>query len=163
MKILEATAIIGLLREIRSDNLIDKILKLNHELIIPSHVYSEILDDISRKSCDKLIDSGKIRKSTLNTEKEINDFQKTYPYLGRGEADSILHYEKLSKGKISVYCILDDGKARKIAKKHGINFTGLIGLLKLMRKRDILSEKELKTILGKLRKSNFRFPKELVK
>ena len=162
MKILEATTIIAIVKEINCPSLFDKIIQLKHDLVIPNYVFSEILDKKSVNICKKMISKGELKISNLNSLQEIDDFQKTYPYLGKGEVDSMLHFQKLSK-KHKVYCIIDDGRARKVAKSKNINFTGLLGLLKILNDRKILNNSEYDNIIYKLKKSNFRIPEEFVK
>ena len=151
------------MKEIDCPDLIDAISKLNHELIIPSHVYDELKDKKTKTTCDKLIEEKKLKVSNLNSIGEITDLQKTYPYLGKGELDSMLHYQKLSGNEIQVYCIFDDGRARKTATLNHIPHTGLLGLLQMIRDKSIITTTEYKSIINSLQNSNFRIPKEFVK
>ena len=96
----------------------------------------------------------------LNTIEELENLQITYPYLGFGELDTMLTHEKLKK---NAYCILDDKLARKIAKTQLLPFTGTLGLLKLMKKRLVISNDEYSKTLKDLARSGFRMPKEFVK
>lgn len=119
------------------------------------------MDGSVDSECKKLVENKKIEVLNLNSEKEINDLKKTYPSLGNGEIDSILTYQKLKQKEKSVYCILDDGVARKKADKLGIKFMGFLGLLKLMQKRRIISDEEYSNIIKMLKKSNFRIPSDI--
>lgn len=161
MKILDSTVLIAILKEIKCISLIDSILKLNHQLVITQSVYAELLDGYTEVECKKLMKIKKIQLINLNSPKEIEQLKKTYPGLGDGEIDSLLSYQKLVKQEKSIYCILDDATARKKAKKLGINYTGFLGLLKLLKKRKILSDKDYSDIIKKLRNSNFRLPKDI--
>ena len=149
------------MNELNCISLIDIILKLNHKLVITQSVYSELQDGITDIECKKLVKKNKIEIINLNSKLEIKQFKKTYPSLGDGEIDSILSYQKLSNKKKSVYCIFDDSTARKKAEKLEIKFTGFLGLLKLIEKRGIISDKEYSEIIKKLRTSNFRLPKNI--
>ena len=88
--------------------------------------------------------------------------QKDFPGLGLGECDSILSYQKLNNKEEKVYCILDDGKARAKAFELDIQFTGLIGLLRLIKDRKIMNSQEIDEVVNMLEKSNFRFPAGVV-
>ena len=79
-----------------------------------------------------------------------------------GECYSMLAYQKLRDDGERVYCILDDCEARKIAKELGIKFTGLIGLLLMMKQKDIMSGYEFDKVVKLLKDSNFRFPADVV-
>ena len=163
MKILDASTIIAVFHEINCPELIDKIILLGHDLAIPSHVMnSELLDKSTLKITNGFIQQDKIQILNQNTIEEIREFRKDFPGLGLGECDSMLSYQKISKGKDKVYCIFDDAKARSKASELNIEFTGLIGLLKLMKARNIMDFNEIEDVVVMLKKSNFRFPAGVV-
>lgn len=161
MKILDSTIIIAIIAEIKCVQLIDKILKLEHDLVITHSVYQEILAGTSGKICTQLIRQKKINLIQLNTKEQIGEYKKTYPQLGNGEIDSILSFDQLSKNNDSTYCIFDDGVARKKAQELGIKFTGFLGLLKIMKQRQILTDGEYGKIMTELKGSKFRLPNEI--
>lgn len=161
MKILDSTILIAFLGDIECPKLIDKMLELKHDLMIPHSVYLEINTGSSSKTCKKLIEEKKLSLLRINKNEEIEDFKKTYPYLGSGEIDTILSFKKLYKKDEHIYCILDDKLARRTAELLKIVFTGTLGLLKVMKKRVILSTKEYDDIINELKKSGFRLPKEI--
>lgn len=159
MKILDATTIIAIFNEIDCPNLIDKILELGHDLIIPSYIMkSELLDKSTLKITHKFVKQEKIQILEKNSIEEIQEFQKSFPGLGLGECDSMLSCQKLKNDGTRVYCILDDGKARTKASELNIEYTGLIGLLKLIKDRNIMRPDEINEVIVMLKKSNFRFP-----
>lgn len=157
MKILDSTSIIAILSEINCPEIIDKILGLNHTLIIPSFVYDEMLTPELKISCDRMISNGKMHISTINDINDIKDLQKTYPFLGKGELDSMLQYDKLRNTE-PVYCIFDDRRARTVASERGILYTGLLGLLCMIKNREIIDDHEYEEIISALRNSSFRMP-----
>ena len=159
MKILDATTVIAICSEIDYPELLEKIGLLGHVLAIPSHIVeSELLDKNTRKIMAKYVQSNKIQILKKNTVQEIREFQKDFPGLGMGESDSMLAYQKLQDAGERVYCILDDGKARKKATDLGIRFTGLIGLLKMMKQKNVMSHDEIDKVVNLLKDSNFRLP-----
>jgi len=149
------------MNEIKCPELIDKILKLDHELFVPYSVYDELLDPNSKQECERLIENDKLKVCRLNTKKEVEDFQKSYPYLGKGECDSMLQFAKLTKNGEKVYCILDDRSARKVANSLNIQHIGLLGLLKLLKNRDIISPAEYDNKMKALEGSTFRMPRDV--
>jgi len=163
LKILDATTIIAVFNEINCPDLINKILELGHELVIPSHILkSELLDKSTLKLTQKFVKEEKIQILEKNSLEEIQEFQKDFPGLGLGECDSMLSYQKLKGDGDKVYCILDDGKARSKASELDIEYTGLIGLLKLIKDRNIMNSDEIDEVITMLKKSNFRFPAGVV-
>ncbi len=159
MKILDASTIIAIIHEINRPDLIDKILKLGHKLVIPSYIVkSELLDKSTREIICKFIKQKKIHVLKKNSFNEIQEFQKKFLGLGLGECDCILSYKKLNGNGEKYYCILDDKKARGKASELDIKYTGLIGLLKLIKNRNIMSSDEINHVIILLKKSNFRIP-----
>lgn len=121
MKILDSSILIAIFNEIRYPDLIDKILQLDHALIITNHILTcEILDCRTRNMVTQFCDASKITIKNLNTTDEIKQFQKKNLGLGLGECDSMLTYQKLRDKGDAVYCILDDKRARHIASNLGI-------------------------------------------
>ena len=163
MKIFDSSTIIAIFNEINYPELIDKIRLLGHDLAITSYVVeSELLDKNTSKITEMCVQSGKIQILKNNPVKEILEFKKDFQRLGMGECYSMLAYQKLRDAGEVVYCILDDHKARKIAKELGIKFTGLIGLLLMMKQKDMMSSYEFDKVVKLLKDSNFRFPADVV-
>ena len=163
MKIFDATTIIAIFDEINRPDLMDRILELGHEIAIPSHIMeSELVSEPVRKLVQSFVRQGKMQILEKNSTKEIQAFQKRFPGLGLGESDAMLAYQKLEFKLERVYCVLDDQKARAKASEHDIRHTGLIGLLKMLRDRDIVEPAEIYRVVTALKDSGFRIPKDIV-
>ena len=163
MKILDSSVMIAISNEIKCPELIEKIGLLGHVLAIPSYIVKyELIDKNTSKITEMYVQSGKIQILNENTAEEILEFWKDFPQLDIGECYSMLAYQKLRDAGERVYCILDDHKARKIAKELGIKFTGLIGLLLMMKQKDMMSSYEFDKVVKLLKGSNFRFPADVV-
>ncbi len=160
MKIFDSSFLIAIISDINCEQLIENLIKLKHELVIPYSVCHEVIFGNGGKSLQKMIEKGYFCVIQLNTIEELENLQTSYPYLGFGELDTMITYEKL---KTNAYCILDDKLARKIAKVRSLPFTGTLGLLKLMKERSVVSNDEYLKILKELTISGFRMPKEFVK
>jgi len=78
-----------------------------------------------------------------------------FPTLGKGE-ESLC---SLAIDKTSIYLILDDLKARKIAAVYKISFTGTIGILIAAKKLGYIHS--VKQILEKINSTNFRISLEI--
>ena len=159
MKILDSSSIIAILDEVHQPELIDKITQLGHSIAIPVSVHDEILGDSELTDIIQLIRQDKITVLTQNTKEEIAIFQKKFPGLGLGESDVMLSYQKLQHGNARVYCVLDDRIARRMATQLNIQFIGLLGLLKMMKERNILDSEEASNIISRLQRSTFRMPR----
>ena len=149
--------------KIKCPELIEKIGLLGHVLAIPSYIVKyELLDKNTGKITEMYVQSGKIQILNENTAEEILEFLKDFPQLGMGECYSMLAYQKLRATGKQVYCILDDYDARKNATELGIKFTGLIGLLLMLKQKDMMSSYEFDKVVKLLKDSNFRFPADIV-
>ena len=162
MKILDASALIAILYDLGRPDLIDKLLELGHELAVAGHVAeSELRSRETKEGIKRLVRQGKIRILVGSTAAELQKIKKTFPSLGLGECDTLLSYEKVRPRGRS-YCILDDRGARLAAKSMGIPFTGLLGLLSLLKDRGIISECEASAIVKDLRRAGFWMPANVV-
>ncbi len=147
MKILDASVLIGIFDLINRPDVFDDILKLGHELVIPKYVQKELEAKPSNIDVQKLIKEGKLIRLEKNLLVEINVFRQNAENLKFGEIDVILTYQKLGGYKNNVYCVLDDGNARKVASKAKIKHTGLIGLILMLEDRGIKNFDEADEIL----------------
>ncbi len=137
MKILDASVLIGIFDLINRPDVFDDILKLGHELVVPKYVQKELEAKPSRINVQKLLKERKLKRLEINSLTEIDKFRRDVRILKNGEIDVILTYQKLGGYKNNVYCILDDGNARKIASKRDIKHTGLIGLILMLEDKKI--------------------------
>jgi len=161
LKIFDSSFLIAILSDIDCPQIIEDLIQLKHKLVIPYCVCHEVICGSSGKLLQKLINDNKFEVLQLNIIEEIEDLQITYPYLGIGELDSLLTYDKLLDGNNSIHCVLDDKSARKVAKDRKVSHTGTIGLLRLMENRKIISNQNYKEIIDSLKSSGFRIPKEI--
>ena len=72
-----------------------------------------------------------------------------------GEASAMA----LSKEKLGALLILDDLRARKLAEKLELSYTGTLGVIARARKEGVI--KSVKPIIEKIRNTNFRFSEEV--
>lgn len=81
-------------------------------------------------------------------DKQYQEFLETQ--LDRGESSAIA----LAKEKQASLILLDDLKARKIAKKLNLNFTGTLGVIHRAKQINVILK--IKPIIEKLQATNFR-------
>ena len=152
--------LIAIFDELGRPDLVDRILELGHALAIAGHAKSE-LRRRAREGVERMAREGKIRIFAASTAVEMGRMKRKFPTLGPGECDTLLLHERMrSQGRS--YCILDDKRARAAARKLDIPFTGLLGLLVLLKKRGIISGREAGEIVKDLRRAGFRMPKNVV-
>lgn len=75
--------------------------------------------------------------------------------LDIGEASAIALALELD----SVLLVLDDFKARKVAEKAGLDFTGTLGLFLKAKERQIISS--VRPLLDKIQQTNFRYSQKV--
>lgn len=154
---MDTSALIGIISELGRPDLIDSILKLGHTLAIAGHVLGELRGKEVREEVEGMVRQGKIRVFAASPAADIKALKKDSPALGPGESDTLALYERVRpQGKS--YCILDDRRARSTAKRRGIPFTGLLGLIVLLRDRGIIDRSEASEIVKDLRRAGFWMP-----
>ena len=85
--------------------------------------------------------------------------KKQYPLesiLDRGEASSIAKAIDINADLI----IIDELKARKVAKELGLKVTGTLGLFIMAKNKKLISS--IKPLIEKIKKTNFRISERLV-
>jgi predicted nucleic acid-binding protein len=142
---------------------------------------SEII--ISDTSClillskiDELILLQKLSRKVLITSTIQHEFSKELPSWIIIQDPKDIHYQRilemdLDKGEASAIAlsldidnpiiIIDDLKGRKIADKLNIRYSGTFGLILRAKQEGII--KNVRPILDKIKKTNFRFSEQLFK
>lgn len=162
--IFDSTSLIAIFDEIKCPELIDKIFQLDNNLVVPSNLLNvELLDDATWNGMQKCISENKFQICSLNSLEEVEEFRKNrlpttgvQPKFGIGESDVLLTYSKLKTSIEPLFCVLDDAQARIIASKMDVKYMGLFGMLVELKKLSIISPKEAKDILNRLKNSKFR-------
>ena len=157
MKVMDTSCLICFFTEIDYPSILFRWFDRGHELCIPHEVFLELADN--HKTKEKVygqIDSKKIAVFDQIEKRKLDDFKKRHPILGKGEIATILKTLEVSKYTERCYAVLDDGKARGVAAKYEINFTGSYGLVKALKDKSIISVEEFENIKDRMRKSKFR-------
>lgn len=160
MKIFDATSMIAMLEELDRPDLIDGLLELGHDLAVPKYVAETEMRSAKAKSGIRaMVRMGKIKILNETSPIDLLKFHIQFPGVGPGESHVILAYNKMISMNKVAYCVFDDQKARAHAKRTGIKHTGLIGLLRMLREREILTVQEIYEIGMALKNTTFRLPK----
>ena len=112
--------------------MIDDVLKPGHTLAIAGHVKPELRRNKVREGVEGMARRGRIRIFAGSTAAGMRRTREGFPGLGLGECDTLLLHERVrAQGKS--YCILDERRAGSAARRLGIPFTVLLGLLVLLK------------------------------
>lgn len=129
----------------------------NYEIIIPKQVYEEI-----NKGSESKEDAQKIKtlvqKNIIKIE-EVDIIKEIEPYnLGKGEKAAIC----LAIKKKTDVVLLDERKARRIAKFYKLKPKGTIGILVDFWKANSITKEELNKSIKKLIEAGYRISDELI-
>ena len=147
----------------RRPDLFDRIAALGYDLVIPSHVErDELVRPEVRAMIGGLLDRGAIRTVHMNRRREVLDFMMKFHKIGIGESDAILTCMKMHLEGVEAYCVLDETDARAAAKRIGIGYVGLAGLLGELASAGLVSAQDMRGIAAALRETNFRISDDLL-
>src|SRR3989344_6696475 len=147
-------------------NKIDLLKEVLNEIIIVRKVYEEVvlegrkIDAPESFIIEEFIDNGKIRVINLDDKwtDKANFLQKVYINLDRGEAETIaLALQKKQKD-----VLIDERTARKVAKLNGLKPIGSLRVLLMAFKKNLLTEKEIREIIGNMTSEKFRISASLI-
>lgn len=131
---------------------IELLPQLFKEIVIPQAVYNELTSTSAPAILQNW--SEEIPKWLLiNDVDPVQDQQLNR--LDLGEKEAIILAEKLKAGLI----IIDKKASRKIAIDRGLKVTGLLGVLEIAIKQDLI---DIKTSIEKLQKTSFRASPQLI-
>jgi uncharacterized protein len=109
---------------------------------------------------DEHIQKGMIKIKKLNdlAQKKSSFLRESYPKLDKGESDTIaLALQKKEKN-----VLIDEKIARKIALLYGVYPIGVLGVLLLSYKKNLIDENEINQIIEKLVLEGFRVGAEVI-
>ncbi|KXA89245.1 hypothetical protein AKJ37_01945 [candidate division MSBL1 archaeon SCGC-AAA259I09] len=127
----------------------------------------DLLENMFPKS-DIIIPTGVLKefnkkfkhKPNFIEERELNEIQRRRANsmdLGRGEREVIVLAED-SNGVV----IMDEGKGRKECEKRGIEYIGVLGIIREGYIDCLLSEKERNVLIERIENSNFYYKEHLI-
>jgi len=150
MKVIsDASTLIGLAR-IGQLNLLRK---LYSQIIIPQAVFEEV-------SKEKKAGSEKISKASYIKIEKVKDeiaVKFLLGNLGRGESEVLV----LAKEKQADLILIDEKKARKMARRAGFKVMGILGLLLVSKRNGFISN--IKAFIDELNKQGFRLSNRVIK
>lgn len=130
---------------------IEKLDIIRYDVIIPKAVFDEITKP-KKEYVKKLYKWSRDKTIDIKNKKAVEYLELI---IGRGEAETIILAEELNADAV----LIDDLKARRIAKLRGLNVIGTIGILLDAKEKGSIGE--LKALLDMLIKKKIRISKEL--
>jgi len=158
--IIDASSIIAFYseNELNEPDLLHTLSQNNRSLIIPVAVYKEI-----RKGgkptvsiLSKAIEDNTIQVCSDITPEETELFRKRHPRLHDGELQVLLLGLKMKANGTPYCCVIDEGPARSIAKRIGLNVKGTKGLIFLLNQIGVVDKSKMERLLYTLEHCNFR-------
>ena len=162
MKIIDTSPIICLVEEIERPDLLHDVRAMNTEVVIPKGVKGEIVRDPSKTIVDSLCTDGIFTERSSNTAR-YTELRKRHPGLGKGEFQVFAISQEMMDQGFNPLCVVDDGLARKAAQSLGLNFTGIVGILKRLKQQGKLSQEDCSEIVQRLISSPFRINPDLLR
>lgn len=153
MVISDATVLIALART----EYLWLLKELWSSITIPTAVYLEVIKGFPGKNeIDKAVNSGWIKVQKVQNQRMVRLLQGDL--RGTGECECIV-----LAGEIGVKTVLiDDKKARKIARQAGFEVVGTLGILVMAVKEKILPKEEAVKIVELLVESDFRLSETVI-
>lgn len=147
----DSTTLITLINIDRFNLLFD----FSQKILIPPSVYQEVsIHKSAKKVLDRCIDEAKIIVMDVRDSRRVEELMIR---LDRGESEAIV----LAKEQ-SLPLIIDEKRGKKIASDNRLETIGLIGILLIYRRKNLLSPEEIQTISEELRAADFRISKALM-
>jgi predicted nucleic acid-binding protein len=130
---------------------IEKLGILEYDIVIPKAVFNETTEP-EKEYMKELYEWGKDKVVGVKNRKAVEYLELI---VGKGEAETIVISEELNADAV----LIDDLKARKIARLRGLKVIGTIGVLLDAKERGRVHE--VKPLLEELMKNKIRISEEL--
>ena len=144
----DASTLIGLAR-IKKLNLLRE---LYGEVVIPQSVYDEVVAE-SKYGSEKIKAVKYLKVEKVSDSKTVELF---LGYLGRGEAQVLT----LSNEKKADLILIDEKKARRVARRAGFDVVGVLGLLLAAKNRALIPA--VRPFIEELSNQGFRLSKKVI-
>ncbi|KZX16799.1 hypothetical protein MBCUT_05180 [Methanobrevibacter cuticularis] len=159
MNLFDTSPIILFVDFIGSRECIDYLCRLGKNISISQEVYNEYYHEttywLNNNLLKHYIENQKINLIKKDISEELSELSKRYPSLHEGELSIIALGKLCQKNSKNYLCVIDDKKARNIAKKLNLNLSGSIGLIKLLKSKNIFNENDINFIISDIENSKF--------
>ena len=157
--IIDSTVVIAFLERLDRPELVRQLKSTYGEILVPASVVTEI-EVRNQGLIDEHAANGTMAIVDVVAPEDLKHFMLRHRRMGLGGSEAILTRQRLKNIGVDAKCVLDDLRARKLAKKWGIRFTGVTGLLKEFEDRGLLSHADHQEIIDRLRAAGFYMPQD---
>ena len=155
--IADTSVIIAPLERVRRPEIVRHLNSIYGKILVPVAVSREAGEG-NQRLVDDHIANGTIVITDIVAPKDIDAFRHGYRDMGIGESEVVLTWQRLKNMGIGAKCALDDRRARNVAKRLGVEFTGVLGLLEELELNGLLGRSEHVEVVSILKASDFRIP-----
>ena len=121
------------------------------EIYIPKAVYEEAI--VEKAGVEEIKNAAFIKMREINDSVMANFLIGS---LGKGEAEALV----LAKEIKSDYVLIDEKKARKVARRNGFNVIGILGILLAAKRQGKIGN--IKPIIDELNQKGFRLSQNVI-
>lgn len=155
MKLLDTSPISLFILEIPDYDFLTELYEANESLNITNYVKNEFKETGNMEKLEEYLDKGIINLENIDYNQSL---KVRYPFLGNGEL-SIIQGGLNLKDSCFYQCIIDDLAARRVAEKLNLTISGSVGLLILLKNKNLYSKDKIDEIIESIDKSNFHISK----
>lgn len=163
MKIFDNSALILFLEYIEEEKCLHLLSESGEHLIVPESVYHEFDHRDFDGKLDESIEESILKKFEGMSESIEQRIKNRFPVLHDGEINVLTWGMQLKKENKNFWCVLDESNGRKAAKKLNLPVKGSIGLLKILKDKNLISKSQLEIICDKIKDSPFFIKEELLR
>ena len=158
MKLLDNSCISLFILEIPEYNFLIELHEINESLNITEHVKKEFDKTGNLKKLEENLDNEIINLEHIDYDPSL---KRRYPFLGDGEL-SIIQWGLILRESCSYYCVIDDLRARNVAKKLKLSLSGSLGLIITLKNKKDYSSEKIEKIIESIENSEFRISKKIL-
>jgi len=145
---------------------IDHLYNLGEKINISQEVYDEYYYKttygVNNHLLNDYIENQKINVLEKDISKEVFRLYNRYPNLHQGELSTIAVGNICKDKKKNYLCVIDDKKARNIAKRLNLNLSGSIGLIKHLKNNNLFNNDDIDCIISDIENSRFFVSNEIL-
>lgn len=151
--VLDASLIISWCVELYEPTIFDKLLEAGFNPLIPERVEVEV--ESRNPVTEHVIGNSEIVECEAERHDELSN---RYFRLGSGELAVLTVGEELEKGDEDYFCVLDDRLARQAADELELEYTGTIGLLGILVKKELFEFQRADALIQEMKDLGTRLP-----
>lgn len=163
MKIFDNSALILFLEYIEEEKCLHLLSESGEYLVVPESVCKEFGPKDFDGKLDDSIEKSILKKFEGMSKSIEQNIRNRFPTLHDGEINVLAWGTHLKKENKNFWCVLDELDGRKAAKKLDLPIKGSIGLLKILKDKNIINKSQLEIISDKIKDSPFFIKEEILR